>query len=94
MTERITKNLRIFGRVQGVYYRAWCVQKANDLNLTGWVRNRKDASVEILATGHEKDIERLIAECYKGPPTAKVEAVNVENGISENLKSFEQRPTE
>ncbi len=93
MSRKVTKHLSIYGRVQGVYYRAWCVETAQNLNLTGWVRNRRDGSVEALATGHEKDIEEFVAACHDGPTAANVEAVQTRDGMNENLKTFEQRPT-
>lgn len=93
MSHKITKHLSIFGHVQGVYYRAWCIEKAQNLNLTGWVRNRSDGSVEALATGHEADIEEFIAACHTGPNAAKVKAVKTQDGVDENLKTFEQRPS-
>jgi len=93
MNQKITKHLSIYGRVQGVYYRAWCVGTAQSFNLTGWVRNRVDGSVEALATGHKADIEKFVAACHNGPETANVEAVKTKDGIDKNLKIFEQRPT-
>ena len=93
MANNITKHLRIFGRVQGVYYRAWTVQTATDLGLTGWVRNRKDESVEAIATGPKDTVERLIAACYKGPERANVETIQITDGVDENLSTFEFRET-
>lgn len=89
----ITKNLRIHGRVQGVWYRNWAVQTAQDLNLTGWVRNRSDGTVEILAMGEEAQINRLIEACHDGPPHADVIKIDVKEGAPEDLKTFERRPS-
>ena len=93
MANNITKHLRIFGRVQGVYYRAWTVQTATDLGLTGWVRNRKDGSVEAIATGPKDTVERLITACYQGPERAKVETIQITDGVDESLSTFEFRET-
>ncbi len=89
----ITKHLHIYGRVQGVYYRAWSVEIALGLNLTGWVRNRQDGSVEALITGSEESISQFITACYKGPSAANVERIDTSEGQSENLNTFEFRET-
>lgn len=92
-SNNITKHLRIFGRVQGVYYRAWSIETATEFGLTGWVRNRKDGSVEAVATGPKDVVERFIAACYQGPDRADVETVQASDGIDEDLKIFEFRET-
>ncbi len=91
--ERHTKHLKIFGRVQGVGYRAWTEQTANQMNLSGWVRNRNDGSVEAVITGTEKNLEKFIKACYDGPESANVETISVSEGLDELLKNFEVRPT-
>ncbi len=65
----------VFGRVQGTYFRAFVSRQAAELGLTGYVRNLPDGSVEVLAEGERKLLERLIAYLNIGPPTAKVEKV-------------------
>ena len=69
--------IRIRGRVQGVYYRASMVQEAHKARLCGWVRNREDGSVEAVAEGTRAAIESLLAWCLQGPPGARVERVDV-----------------
>jgi acylphosphatase len=69
--------LRIVGRVQGVFYRASALAKARDLGLAGYARNRDDGSVEIVAEGEEASLERLLAWCRVGPPAARVTRVDV-----------------
>lgn len=91
--EQETKHLRIHGRVQGVGYRAWAAELAHRLRLNGWVRNRKDKTVEVLVTGHDDAIQKFISECYKGPASAKVEVIHVTNGMDEELTSFIIRDT-
>ena len=91
----ITRHLRITGRVQGVYYRASMVQQALALGVHGWVRNRRDGSVEALATGTPDAVQALIAWAQHGPTLARVERVEVKEalGAAELLVGFEQRET-
>ena len=88
-----TKHLRIFGRVQGVGYRAWAHHQAELMRLSGWVRNRKDSSVEAVITGDAKDIQRFIEACYDGPALAKVETISINEEIAEDIEGFEIRDT-
>ena len=67
--------VRIYGRVQGVWYRAWTEQTATKLGLAGWVRNRADGSVEALFVGSPAAIEAMIAWCREGPRAARVDDV-------------------
>ncbi len=69
--------LRIVGRVQGVFYRASARAKARELGLAGHARNLHDGAVEIVAEGEEASLERLVAWCRVGPPTARVTRVEV-----------------
>jgi acylphosphatase len=66
------------GRVQGVYFRASTVQQARRLGLTGWVMNRRDGAVEIVAEGRSDRLEELIAWCRQGPPGARVDEVDLQ----------------
>lgn len=70
-------SVRIFGLVQGVNFRFSVVKLAKELNLTGWVKNRDDGSVEVLAQGREESLQKLIMFLKKGPPLAKVDEVKV-----------------
>tara|TARA_B100000780_G_scaffold276383_2_gene244851 strand:- start:5720 stop:6004 length:285 start_codon:yes stop_codon:yes gene_type:complete len=89
-----TKYLRIHGTVQGVGYRAWAQEIGQKMNLTGWIRNlRKDRSVEAVVTGDEDQIQKFISLLYKGPAASKVAAIEVSDGVDEDLKSFEIRDT-
>lgn len=74
-----TARVRIEGRVQGVGYRNWTCQKAQELDLQGWVRNRKDGSVEAVFHGPDSQIETMLKLCGQGPLAAKVTALHVEN---------------
>lgn len=73
-TEPSRSRLHAFieGRVQGVNFRAYVVECAYRLNLTGWVRNTWDGEVEVLAEGIRKDLESLIGLLQIGPPAAMV----------------------
>lgn len=67
--------VRIQGRVQGVGYRAWVEYQAQAAGLEGWVRNRRDGSVEALFAGGGRSVAELVALCRQGPPSAHVSAV-------------------
>lgn len=81
-------SLRIFvyGRVQGVFFRANTRKKAKKLGLKGWVRNKKDGSVEILVQGEKDKIEKLIDWTKVGPPAARVD--KIEKNQEEIEKEF------
>ena len=70
--------IRVFGLVQKVYFRVSTQRKATALELTGWVRNRLNGSVEIFAYGNEKKIEELIQWSQTGPQTARVDRIEFE----------------
>ncbi|MEX1061171.1 MAG: acylphosphatase [Methyloceanibacter sp.] len=74
---RRTVTVRIEGRVQGVYYRAWTDQNARALGLDGWVRNAIDGSVEAVFSGPPAQVEAMLRRCADGPPDAKVTAVTI-----------------
>ena len=73
------KQLIIEGRVQGVGYRASLAEKAIELGLYGWVRNRRDGSVEACVDGDVSAIEAIILWAKHGPPTAQVSNVTIED---------------
>jgi acylphosphatase len=76
--ENTRGHLLIEGRVQGVFFRASAQAEASRLGLTGWVRNRPDGAVEIVAEGERKKLDDLIAWCRHGPRGAEVENVRIE----------------
>jgi len=65
----------VYGRVQGVFYRAFTSRQAKELGLTGYVRNLPDGGVEVQAYGERKQLEKLINTLMIGPPTAAVEKI-------------------
>jgi acylphosphatase len=92
MTRRIV-HLRVAGRVQGVFYRAWTAERAGVLGLDGWVRNRRDGSVEMLLAGSPARVAEMIAACRRGPPDAEVSALEIiEEGVAAAAE-FEILPT-
>lgn len=84
----IGRRARIYGRVQGVFFRSWTADKARSLGVRGWVRNRRDGSVELLAYGADEAVEALIAACRTGPPAAKVDRVEVEAAEGSSTSDF------
>ncbi len=82
----------VHGRVQGVNFRAATRQQARRLGLRGWVRNREDGTVEVVAEGDEEQVQQLVAWCHHGPPAARVARVDVEWAApSGDLPPFEIR---
>ena len=73
----VRKRLRIMGRVQGVAFRASTVVAARALGVSGWVANRADGSVEVVAEGDAAGIVALVRWCHCGPPAARVDSVEV-----------------
>jgi acylphosphatase len=90
---RLTKQLLINGRVQGVGFRFYMERKARELGLTGWVRNRRDGAVEAVVQGTEGAVEAMIAWARRGPPSAVVAEVRVTDAGGD-YAGFETRPTE
>jgi acylphosphatase len=72
------RQVMITGRVQGVGYRAWIEHSAKARGLDGWVRNRRDGSVEALFAGPPDAVSEMVARCKRGPSSARVEAVQDE----------------
>ncbi len=75
MSETCVQRLRIVGIVQGVGFRWGLASQARRLNLVGWVRNRRDGSVEALVAGVSNDVAALVRWARRGPPAARVDAV-------------------
>lgn len=73
----ITRHLDIHGKVQGVYYRASAQAEGLRLQLHGWVRNRRDGSVEALVSGPAPVVEEFIAWARNGPPAARVDRLDI-----------------
>ena len=87
------RHLRISGRVQGVGFRYRMERKARELGVTGWVRNRRDGSVEATVQGTPEAVEAIIAWARHGPPAALVTDLKVTDGTG-HFTEFSARPTE
>ena len=86
------RQVTIRGRVQGVGFRYWVEQEAMTRGLEGWVRNRSDGAVEALFAGPADVVVEMIGICRRGPPSARVEAVQEEPASPDALNL--QRPGE
>ena len=84
MTDTI-RHVTVRGRVQGVGYRAWLEDEATVRHLEGWVRNRRDGSVEAVFAGPEDVVSEMVASCRRGPSSARVDAVQDEAGNADML---------
>ena len=80
-----TCQVRVTGRVQGVGYRAWVEHRAVAHSLEGWVRNRRDGSVEALFAGPAHVVSDMVAACRRGPSSARGDAVTEETAGSDAL---------
>lgn len=93
-------HLSIKGRVQGVGYRAFVELEAELRGLDGWVRNRRDGSVEAVVQGEQEVVNGLIEACRKGPPSSLVTSIDVREAEQETLdlrpagEKFAVLPTE
>lgn len=82
-------HLKITGKVQGVWYRASTQRKAQELGLSGWVRNLPDGSVEAAIEGPEGKLQLMMQWCAQGPTHARVEAVVPKEIAVEKSQTFE-----
>jgi acylphosphatase len=81
-------NIYVYGRVQGVFYRATAMETANTLGVKGFARNEEDGSVYIEAEGEDDILKKFIDWCYKGPVRASVERVLTEQSDMKNYSNF------
>ncbi|MEX0696987.1 MAG: acylphosphatase [Dongiaceae bacterium] len=89
----IARHVTITGRVQGVGYRAWVADEAAVRGLAGWVRNRRDGTVEAVLSGDNDAVEAMLAACRIGPPAADVTDIRVDDYPGPPLTGFEVLPT-
>ncbi|MDP2632856.1 MAG: acylphosphatase [Candidatus Curtissbacteria bacterium] len=86
----MTVSIRVYGDVQGVFFRRSAKDEADKLGVTGWVRNEADGSVVMMVVGDRKNLEKFVKWCKGGPPLSKVERVEVDWRESEqDFASFE-----
>jgi len=83
-----TMQIKVKGRVQGVFYRQGAKEKAESLGIKGTVQNCEDDSVEIIATGTKDQLDKLIEWCRMGPPRAIVTDVTTQELSLQQFKSF------
>ena len=88
---RVGRHVRVTGRVQGVFFRAWTRQQADELDVSGWARNCSDGSVEAQLSGEEGAVAQLIDRMHDGPPSAIVSKVDVSETEPEPCDRFEVR---
>ncbi|KAK6126170.1 hypothetical protein DH2020_040089 [Rehmannia glutinosa] len=95
LTSPAAKTVRVVikGRVQGVFYRNWTIDNANELGLKGWVRNRRDGSVEALFSGSPEKVQEMEQRCRRGPPDAMVTGLQVFPCTDDPGTAFERKPT-
>jgi acylphosphatase len=84
----IARMVRIFGRVQGVFFRQWAVNQARALGVAGWVRNAQDGTVEAHVEGDEAAVTTMIDGMRRGPSQARVEELTVETIEAEGISAF------
>jgi acylphosphatase len=81
--------ITISGKVQGVFFRASAMEQAGALGIKGFVRNEPDGSVYIEAEGEEIILEQFIEWCWQGPPRARIDKLDVVEGVTRNFEGFE-----
>lgn len=77
MAETKTSHVLIHGRVQGVSFRAWTQHQAQLHGLDGWVRNRRDGTVEAVFSGPGNLVDVMLKACHEGPAGSRVEKVEI-----------------
>ena len=92
--DKVAVRVRIAGRVQGVGFRYWALDRARALHLSGWVRNRRDGTVEALFSGRPEAVNEMVASCRDGPPGARVIGVDSFPADPPDESGFQQLPTE
>jgi acylphosphatase len=91
VAETVGRKVRLFGRVQDVFFRQWAVGQARALGVTGWVHNHGDGSVEAHIAGDEAAVAQMIERMREGPAGARVEDMTIENVESEAVEGFSVR---
>ncbi|EFJ27064.1 hypothetical protein SELMODRAFT_96441, partial [Selaginella moellendorffii] len=86
-------NVKIKGMVQGVFYRNWTMDTAKQLGINGWVRNRKDGSVEAVFSGKTTAVDAMIQKCHSGPAAARVTGVEASAWNEPVHEGFERKST-
>jgi len=88
-----TVTVRITGLVQGVGYRAWAEKIARERGVSGWIRNRRDGSVEALVSGPDDKVEEVLGYFWNGPTASRVDRVEAQPAIALMQLGFRTLPT-
>jgi len=91
VAEAVGRKVRVFGWVQGVFFRQWAVNQARPLGVAGWVHNARDGSLEAHLEGDDPAVAQMIEWMRRGPPQARVEDFTVEDVPPEGIKGFSVR---
>lgn len=83
-------NIKIYGQVQGVFFRSSAKEGAEKLNIKGFARNENDGSVYIEAEGTSENLDKFLSWCKKGPEAAEVEKIEVSEGSIKNFSEFKR----
>ncbi|MDA7946294.1 MAG: acylphosphatase [Hyphomicrobiaceae bacterium] len=86
-----TIKVLIEGRVQGVWFRGWTVENARELDLDGWVQNRRDGTVQAVFSGPDYKIQEMLRRCEEGPPLADVAAIKAQPHTHDVQRGFRVR---
>lgn len=89
---KVAYDIRVSGKVQGVFYRASTQEKSKELNITGWCKNLDNGNVQIHAEGKQVDLQALLLWCKMGPSKAIVESVNYTEVELEGHSEFNIKP--
>ncbi len=85
---KIARKVKIFGRVQGVFFRQWTINQARALGVAGWVRNAADGTVEAHVEGEEDAVTKMIDGMRRGPSQARVEELSADSIEPEGIGGF------
>ena len=87
----VARHVRVYGRVQGVFYRAWTSEQADALGIKGWVRNCPDGRVEAHVEGEEAAVGEMVDRMRRGPSSAQVEDLRIWDADVCDFDGFEVR---
>jgi len=84
------KTLRVYitGTVQGVFFRKYIKDKADELNIRGFVRNLDDGRIEIIIEGRDENVNEMLSKCKQGPSHAEIKEINFEGLRHQGFKGF------
>jgi acylphosphatase len=89
----IRRRVVVHGVVQGVFFRDTCLREASSRGVCGWVRNRRDGTVEAVFQGADSDVGLMVSWTHRGPRDARVEKVDIFPEDPEPMRGFEVKPT-